>query len=107
MQFIRTKVAILVSITLLQGCVSQSYLDNKKQAEQLQQHMDEIRPTGVLANVESISRPPINITPIETEHAIAWLNDNIHVQVSGLPLSLVLDTVLKGTGAQVIFSSDV
>lgn len=107
MQFIRTKATILVSMTLLQGCVSQSYLDNKKQAEQLQRHMDGVRPTGVLTNVESISRPPINLTPIEAGHPISWLNDNIHVQVARLPLSLVLDTVLKGTGAQVIFSSDV
>ncbi|WP_305843101.1 hypothetical protein [Photobacterium leiognathi] len=69
--------------------------------------MDGVRPTGVLTNVESISRPPINLTPIEAGHPISWLNDNIHVQVARLPLSLVLDTVLKGTGAQVIFSSDV
>ncbi|TFZ62423.1 type II and III secretion system protein [Photobacterium damselae subsp. piscicida] len=103
----KTQVAILIGVTLLQGCVSQSYLDNKKQAEQLQQHMDEIRPTGVLANVESITRPPINTTPIEVGHSIAWLSDTVSVHVAGLPLSLVLDTVLKGVGAQVAFANDV
>ncbi|MEC6816764.1 type II and III secretion system protein [Photobacterium toruni] len=107
MIFCKTKIACLIGITLLQGCVSQSYIDNKETAEQLQQHMDAIRPSGALTNVTTISRPPINATPIETGSVISWLNDTINIQVSSLPLSLVLDTLMKGTGAQTVFFNDV
>ena len=108
MHFVSSKIAFLVGITLLQGCVSQSYLDNKKQAEQLQHHMDDIRPTGVnQLNVTNISRPPINTTPLNVENAIAWLNDVITVNVTHLPLSTVLDSVMQGTDVQTLLADDI
>lgn len=102
----RTQISLLIAL-LLQGCVSQSYVDNKADADKVQQRIDEIRPTGVLNNVDSISRPPINTTPIDGANHIAWLNDVITVNVSHLPLSIVLDSIMQGTDVQTLFANDI
>lgn len=107
MALMKTNIGLLVGIALLQGCVSQSYVDNKAKANKTHQQIDAVTPTGSLTNVEQISRPPINTTPIKKEKTIHWLNNTVNINVASLPLSLVLDTVMKGTSTQIIYANDV
>ena len=103
----KTPIAVLIGLIFLQGCVSQSYLDNKADAETTRARIEHLRPTAVLSNVQTISRPPIDITPIEKGSDIAWLNAPISVHVSQLPLSLVLNTIMAKTGVNIVLSSEV
>jgi hypothetical protein len=94
-------------IVALSGCVSQDYLDTKEDATAIQQKMNELTPSATMNNVEIITRPPINTTPLVRENKIGWLNQDVQLQVNRLPLSLVLNEVLRGVPVNIWFDSDV
>ena len=94
-------------IVALSGCVSQDYLDTKEDATAIQQKMNELTPSATMNNVAIITRPPINTTPLVRENKIGWLNQDVQLQVNRLPLSLVLNEVLRGVPVNIWFDSDV
>lgn len=102
----RTQISLFIAL-LLQGCVSQSYIDNKADADKVQQRIVQLTPSSSMDNVTVITRPPINITPLVRENPIKWLTQDVKLQVKQLPLSLVLNEVLRNTNVNIWFDSDV
>ncbi|WP_318419568.1 type II secretion system protein GspD [Photobacterium leiognathi] len=96
--------ALMVSLS---GCVSQDYIDTKKEAVEVQNRITQLTPSSSMNNVAVITRPPINTTPLPRNTMQPWLNQTVQLQVKQLPLSLVLNEVLRGAGISVWFDSDV
>lgn len=95
-------------ITVLTGCVSQDYVDNKAAAENVKAHIDKLRPAGTLSNVDSISRPPVDVNPIEIKDQVSWLQKTVKLNdVKGVPLSAVLNSMMNGVDAQIWYAEDV
>ncbi|WP_419208213.1 type II secretion system protein GspD (plasmid) [Photobacterium leiognathi subsp. mandapamensis] len=97
-------IALIVSLS---GCVSQDYIDTKKEAVDVQNLMTQLTPSSSMNNVAVITRPPIDTTPLPRNNMLPWLNQTVQLQVKQLPLSLVLNEVLRGSGISVWFDSDV
>ncbi len=94
---------------LLNGCVSQDYLDHKANADDIQQQMDNARSENVtpLGNVQYLTKPPALTTPIARDDSPLWLQQEVRIKANRLPLSLVLAQLLEGTLVDVTFDPDV
>ncbi|WP_237156005.1 type II secretion system protein GspD [Photobacterium phosphoreum] len=105
--FKKTTLVALISSIIMSGCVSQHYLDAEATSAKIAHKMDEVRPTGRLENVISINRPPINPNPTYIGDSIAWLAENINIDVRNVPLTAVIDTLMAGTSVNVVMGNDI
>ncbi|MDN4710994.1 hypothetical protein QYZ44_17430 [Vibrio parahaemolyticus] len=60
-----------LAMMLLNGCVSQDYLDHKANADQVQKQMEDARSKNAtpLGNVQYLTKPPALATPIKQDKA--------------------------------------
>lgn len=105
--FKKTTIFLMISSVLLQGCVSQSYKDAEAINTKIAKQIDELRPSGKLANVVSINRPPINPNPTYIGDSIAWLNEETSIDVRNVPLSAVIDTLLADSEVNIVMGNDI
>ncbi|MDF4350683.1 type II and III secretion system protein, partial [Vibrio parahaemolyticus] len=94
-----------LSMMLLNGCVSQDYLDHKANADQVQKQMEDARSNNAtpLGNVQYLTKPPALATPIKQDKAPKWLQQEVRIKANQLPLSLVLSMLVQGTNVEVSF----
>lgn len=93
-------------LAALSGCVSQDYLDARKDTQDVQTEITQKRPTASLSNVITIARPPIDLTPIKKQTTIAWLEKSTHVKVNNLPLKTVIQDMLIGEKVKINFNDE-
>ncbi len=102
---------IMVPITmmLINGCVSQDYLDHKANADGIQDTMEQARAdnTAALGNVQYLTKPPALPVPIKNDESPAWLQQEVRLKAEHLPLSMVLSMLLEGSDVDVSFDPDV
>ena len=98
-----------LTMMLLNGCVSQDYLDRKANADALQQQMNQARSDNAtpLGNVQYLTKPPALPTPIKKDKAPQWLQQEVRIKANQLPLSMVLSMLLQNTDVDVSFDPDV
>ncbi|EJV0278439.1 TPA: type II and III secretion system protein [Vibrio parahaemolyticus] len=98
-----------LAMMLLNGCVSQDYLDHKANADGIQAQMEKARTNNMapLGNVQYLTKPPAMATPIKKDSAPQWLQQEMRIKAQQLPLSLVLSMLLQGTDVEVSFDPDV
>ncbi|HBC3530855.1 TPA: type II and III secretion system protein, partial [Vibrio parahaemolyticus] len=98
-----------LAMMLLNGCVSQDYLDHKANADQVQKQMEDARSNNAtpLGNVQYLTKPPALATPIKQDKAPKWLQQEVRIKANQLPLSLVLSMLVQGTNVEVSFDPDV
>ncbi|MCR9867976.1 type II and III secretion system protein [Vibrio parahaemolyticus] len=102
---------IMVPITmmLINGCVSQDYLDHKANADGIQDTMKQARAdnTAALGNVQYLTKPPALPVPIKNDESPDWLKQEVRLKADQLPLSMVLSMLLEGSDVDVSFDPDV
>lgn len=98
-----------LAMMLLNGCVSQDYLDHKANADQVQKQMEDARSKNAtpLGTVQYLTKPPALATPIKQDKAPKWLQQEVRIKANQLPLSLVLSMLVQGTNVEVSFDPDV
>ena len=103
----RLPLLILAITAALSGCMSQNYQDTKQSADNVHDEIGRHLAQSATGQVSNITRPPLTLTPLKSERQIPWLNESLSVNVSGLPLSLVLSQVMAGVDANIWFDGDV
>lgn len=93
--------------SMLSGCVSQGYIDATEQNKKVQELIAEKTAFTPSPKVKRISSPPVDNTSYQTVSNIPWLNKQVSISVSELPLSTVLNILMDGVGAGITFDSGV
>lgn len=80
------KVFPLLTLTLC-GCISQDYIDKKAAAVAIQETMEKARKahSPSLSNVQYLTKPPAQSTPMTANKAPAWLQQDVRVKADNLP----------------------
>ena len=97
-------IAIIVSIS---GCVSQGYTDAVNDNSKVQGQITELTTYKPSPKVTRLSSPPVSLDTIEISNHPLWLDKDVSIGISNLPLSVVLSILMDGTGAVVSYDSGV
>ncbi|MCG9625363.1 hypothetical protein L1D34_10960 [Vibrio mediterranei] len=92
---------------LLAGCASDNYQSNLATNEAVHEEISQLSTVPTVQKVTHINKPPIEISPIEEKLDQRYLDEQITVNVSDMPLSVVLEDMMAGTGVPVWLSEDV
>lgn len=98
---------LLIVPLLLLGCSSQEYKDNLKKNNEIHQEISDYTTQAKRNKVGYITLPPASQSIITQDIDTAWLNDDITVNVSDMPLSIVIDEIMNGIHLPIWFSEEV
>ncbi|MCU8269359.1 hypothetical protein M2G84_22625, partial [Vibrio vulnificus] len=92
---------------LLFGCASPEFNENVAYNEAISTQINEQTQYTKPAKVTYIKKPPVSLQPVTEVYHRDWLYDAVTVNVSGRPLSVVLEEIMYGTQVPIYFGEDV
>lgn len=102
---------LLLSAVMVQGCMSQSYIDNKEESDQILKGMKEKLESREYDKVVALDLPPFSLKPIDSDHDPDWLNTRFDYSVNAVELGSVLKQILENENSiepkQVIYGEEV
>ncbi|ARR51789.1 hypothetical protein ETN89_19600 (plasmid) [Photobacterium damselae subsp. damselae] len=104
---IKKSVLALAVLVGINGCVSQDYLDANHNNQEIHQQIQSHTQYTASDKVAHISAPPVDLSPLQTQSAIDWLNTSASISVSDMPLSSVISRIMSDSGVNISFDSDV
>lgn len=104
---LKKSVFALAMLAGLNGCVSQDYQDATQDNRRIQQQINDYTQYQASPKVAHIAAPPVDITPIQDQSPIEWLNTPASISVADMPLSSVISRIMSDSGVNISFDSDV
>lgn len=98
--------AVLLALTL-GGCASQEYQDNLKANNDVQKEIAQKTKIALKSKVSRISKPPQSFSLLEAPSQTAWMKDVVTVNVSDMPVSVVLEEIMSGVEIPVFFGEKI
>ncbi|HDY7474800.1 TPA: hypothetical protein RQJ49_004272 [Vibrio vulnificus] len=92
---------------LLFGCASSEFNDNVVYNEAVSAQINAQTQYLKPAKVTYIKKPPVSLQPVTEVYDRDWLHEAITVNVSGRPLSVVLEEIMYSTQVPIYFGEDV
>ncbi|RJX65858.1 hypothetical protein DZ860_21095 [Vibrio sinensis] len=99
-------VGVLIS-ALMMGCASQEYQDALNTNDGVQDAISTHTDYQKQSKVTYIKKPPVVLQPVTEVYNRDWLKEQVTVNVSQRPLSLVLEEVMYGTDVPIYFGEGV
>ncbi|MFA0519608.1 hypothetical protein AB4501_21805 [Vibrio sp. 10N.222.55.E8] len=101
-------IPLLMGALVLAGCASQEYQDNIKANQAVHQTIADKSTFTPKAKVTRIRKPPQSFALLATpSQDNAWMKEVITVNVSGMPLSVVLEEIMTGVDIPLFFGEGV
>ncbi|MEL7385242.1 MAG: hypothetical protein AAGJ90_14035 [Pseudomonadota bacterium] len=97
----------MVFSTLLLGCASPQFEENLKENQAISDAIAKKTQHVKHSKVTYITKPPITVVPVTEVYNRDFLHDPVTVNVSGRPLSVVLEEIMFGTKVPIYFGEDV
>lgn len=100
-------IPLLLGALVLAGCASQEYQDNIERNKAVQQEIADKSTFIEKAKVTRISKPPQSFALLTPPKGHEWMKETITVNVSEMPLSVVLEEIMAGVDTPVFFGEGI
>ncbi|MBD0788058.1 hypothetical protein HUO09_17020 [Vibrio sp. Y2-5] len=106
-KFIKTALAAVLVPVVLSGCTAFQFKKYEKSNKRVQDYISAQQQSFEYKKVKELDVPPIKPTKIEEDNTIGWLSKPVSQKSNGVPLSIVLKQIMKGSGASIDYDYDV
>ncbi|EHD1698867.1 hypothetical protein JR728_004528 [Vibrio vulnificus] len=96
-----------LTCALLVGCASPEFNENLAHNEAVSTLINDRTQHIKPAKVTYIKKPPVHVEAVSESYDRDWLTETVTVNVSGRPLSVVLEEILYGTDVPIYFGENV
>lgn len=100
-------ILIATTVTFLTACTAFQYKKYEKSSEAVGDRIESEQDNYKFKKVRMLSNPPVSPTKIEQVEAIDWLDNEVNQKSNKTPLSIVLNQIMKNTGAKIDYDYDV